>query len=277
MEFYKSDVFPVQQACNSLSLTINGSTQNYRPNEVLRELVVSQVHKDALSKIAQPVFNFGDHGFGAKYQGAHNGSYALDDPGVAYGRAEMMQQLSSGGSATVDATLDYDLTRASSTANLTEFFVTFVEPIIIGPLGPWSLLKTGVELSASSPFADFSPMLPMVNNMQISMQFDQDKLSRNLFAIVKNGTDATGGQGPATLTADFKAAQVMCKFVMPPPSHDIRKQNSYAVPSWDVVRYVKNITVAAPKGGLIASKVKAELSYVSLNESPNMLLFICKP
>ena len=44
----KSDVFPVQQACNSLSLTLNGTTQNWRPSEGLRDLMISQVHKDAL-------------------------------------------------------------------------------------------------------------------------------------------------------------------------------------------------------------------------------------
>jgi hypothetical protein len=48
----KSDVMPVQcYACNSQSLTINGTTMNWRPNEILRELLTSQIHKDALKQI----------------------------------------------------------------------------------------------------------------------------------------------------------------------------------------------------------------------------------
>jgi hypothetical protein len=43
-------------------------------------------------------------------------------------------------------------------------YVEFIEPIVIGPLGPWSLLYPGTELSASSDFSKFSPYLPFVNN-----------------------------------------------------------------------------------------------------------------
>jgi hypothetical protein len=51
---------------------------------------------------------------------------------------------------------------ADTEANIV--YVEFIEPIVIGPLGPWSLLYPGTELSASSDFSKFSPYLPFVNN-----------------------------------------------------------------------------------------------------------------
>ena len=136
----KSDVFPIQQACNTLSLTINGTTQSYRPNEILRDLVISQVHKDAIGKIGQPVFDFSDHGFGVKRTPDHsNMDVKFQDPGLAYGMAELMQQLCTTAATQATGYPNYQIERASD--NDTEVFITFVEPLVIGPLGPWSLLK----------------------------------------------------------------------------------------------------------------------------------------
>jgi hypothetical protein len=57
--FSKSDCLPVQcYACNSSTLTINGTSMNYNPSECLREIIVSNVHKDAISKFGQPIFDF---------------------------------------------------------------------------------------------------------------------------------------------------------------------------------------------------------------------------
>ena len=96
LEMCKSDVFAVQQSCNSLSLTINGSTINYRPSEILRDLVISQVHKDAIGKLGQPVFDFSNHGFGTKGSAGSalnraDNKHRLEDPGYAYGLAELSQ------------------------------------------------------------------------------------------------------------------------------------------------------------------------------------------
>ncbi len=91
LEFAKSDVFPIQQACNSLTLTLNGTSTNYRPNEILRDLVISQVHKDAIGKLGQPVFDFSDHGFGVKRVAGGGAGTKLQDPGLAYGMTEMQQ------------------------------------------------------------------------------------------------------------------------------------------------------------------------------------------
>ena len=92
-EILKRDVFPLQQACNSLSLTINGSSQEYRPNECLRDLMISQVHKDAIAQLGQPVFEFSDQGYGVQKADGTMSDASLIDPGVAYGREEMQMLL----------------------------------------------------------------------------------------------------------------------------------------------------------------------------------------
>ncbi len=172
-EMCKTDVFAVQQACNSLSLTINGSTINYRPNECLRDLLISQIHKDAIGKLGQPVFDFSDHGFGhVGANGRSSNAARLQDPGYAYGQAEFAQSICSKESEGRDGHPGYQMDRTDSNNDVNSVWVTFVEPLVIGPIGPWSLLKRGVEISGASPFANFSPMIPMVNNMQITMQFD---------------------------------------------------------------------------------------------------------
>ena len=71
---------------------------------------------------------------------------------------------------------EYSYSVAQGDGRRDTVYVTFIEPIIVGPLGPWSLLKNGVELHAASPFAAFSPVVPYMNSMQISMQFNQDSL-----------------------------------------------------------------------------------------------------
>jgi hypothetical protein len=61
--FAKSDCFPVQcYACNSSTLTINGTSMNYNPSECLREILTSNIHKDALSKICNPVYDYSQGG-----------------------------------------------------------------------------------------------------------------------------------------------------------------------------------------------------------------------
>ena len=162
----------------------------------------------------QPVFDFGDHGFGVRSTGDRSMQGArLDDKGIAYGMAEMMQCLASNASKTRDGKPGYEIDR--DTENVTSFYVTFTEVVIIGPLGPWALLKNGVEISSSSPFANFSPALPFVNSMQLQFQFDQDKLARNLFFMGRNGGDGVA----STMKATFEQAHVMIKWSMPPQSH----------------------------------------------------------
>jgi hypothetical protein len=67
----------------------------------------------------------------------------------------------------------YDYSGGSTTddgqVHNAEVYVEFIEPICIGPLGPWSLLYPGTELSASSDFSKFSPYLPFVNSFQLNM------------------------------------------------------------------------------------------------------------
>ena len=101
------------------------------------------------------------------------------------------------------------------------------------------------------------------------MQFDQDKLAANLFSMVRN-EDA---QAECNVSATFEQANIMCKFVMPPPSHQVRKMNSYSVPSWDVIRYVKTVDNQLDP----YASTKTELRYVTLSEAPNMMYFCVRP
>ena len=175
----KSDGLPIQQACTSLTLTLNGSSQSYRPSECLRDFLVSQVHKDALARLGNGVYSFSDHGFGVTVGGGQSDAVTdnatsgawLDDPQYAYQKAELLQEVRSAGSSTKGGTQNYDMTRVQGD-QANDIWVTFVEPVVVGCLGPWSLLKRGVELSSSSPLASFSPLVPFVNAMQLTFQFD---------------------------------------------------------------------------------------------------------
>ncbi len=71
----------------------------------------------------------------------------------------------------------------------------------------------------------------------------------------------------------------MCKFVMPPPSHQLRKENSFSLPSWDAIRYVKTVDAALQPYGASdgTSSSKSELRYVTLAEAPYMMYFCVRP
>ena len=129
---------------------------------------------------------------------------------------EMRQDLSDSGSRNALGIASYGVDQGNETP--TTVYVTFVEPVIVGPLGPWSLLKNGVEINAASPFAKFSPVVPYMNSMQISMQFNQDRLAANLFALGRND-DGSGAGGASNVSATFVEASLMCKFISPPQSH----------------------------------------------------------
>ncbi len=62
---------------------------------------------------------------------------------------------------------------------------------------------------------------------------------------------------------------------MPPPSHDLKGMNSYPMPTFDVVRYEKPIEAAF--GQQARTSNTAELAYVSLNSSPDMMYFVVRP
>ena len=156
-------------------------------------------------------------------------------------------------------------------------YITFIEPIIVGPLGPWSLLKNGVELHAASPFAAFSPVVPYMNSMQISMQFNQDQLARNLFVLGRNINDTDSAGNASNVTCTLTKASVMCKFISPPQSHQIKSLNSYSIPTWEGIRYTKNVAGLMAAACVPASMQKTELSYVTLNSAPDMIYFACRP
>ena len=107
--------------------------------------------------------------------------------------------------------------------------------------------------------------------MQVQFQFDQDSLVKNLFCFGRNG----GAVAASNFKATFVQANILCKFVLPPQSHSIRKSNSYAIQSWDVVRYAKKVT--GRMAGPAAAPVKTELRYVTLNEAPNLMMFRVAP
>ena len=80
------------------------------------------------------------------------------------------------------------------------------------------------------------------------------------------------------MKATFEQAHLMVKWAMPPQSHSMRGMNSYAVPSWDVIRYAKTFEDKMDKFGVAsASEAKCELRYVTLNEAPNMMYFCVRP
>ena len=241
--------------------------------------MISQVHKDALARLGNGVYSFSDHGFGVVAGGNHGAANVdnatsgvwMDDPQYAYQKAELLQELVSAGSKEGSGKVNYEYTRDDN--GNTEVYVTFVEPVIVGCLGPWSLLKRGVEISSSSPLAGFSPLIPFVNAMQLTFQFDQNLLAQNLFCLVRNGaSDAGGAQGACSAT--FEAAQVMCKFIMPPPSHQSKRMNSFPLPSFDVVRYEKAGSGEMPSKGAPA---ESGIDYVNYDEAPSYLQFCVRP
>jgi hypothetical protein len=141
---------------------------NYNPSECLREIITSNVHKDAISKFGQPVFDFGMGPAIYKNDGKRdNETMRTMDVGFAKGCEEMADQLSCDASRQVNGE-GYDYSGGSTTdvgaTDATEVYVEFIEPVFVGPLGAWSLLYPGTELSASSDFAKFSPYLPFINN-----------------------------------------------------------------------------------------------------------------
>jgi hypothetical protein len=69
------------------------------------------------------------------------------------------------------------------------------------------------------------------------MQFDQNELAGNLFALVRNGIDSN-----VAVKADIVEANVLCKFILPPPSFPLKSFDSFSVQSFEVVRYAQEIT-----------------------------------
>jgi hypothetical protein len=141
---------------------------NYNPSECLREIITSNVHKDAISKIGQPVFDFGMGPAVYKDDGKRDDeTMRTMDVGFAKGCEEMADQLSCNKSHLQNGA-GYDYSGGAAVDQVTvaadNVYVEFIEPVFIGPLGAWSLLYPGTELSSSSDFSKFSPCLPFVNN-----------------------------------------------------------------------------------------------------------------
>jgi hypothetical protein len=274
--FAKSDCLPVQcYACNSSTLTINGTSMNYNPSECLREIITSNVHKDAIAKFGQPIFDFGMGPAIYTADGKRLDPTARPmDAGFTKGCEEMADQLSSDAALLVNGG-GYDYSGGSTAENArttaTDVYVEFIEPVVIGPLGPWSMLYPGTELSATSDFGKFSPYLPFVNNFQLNMQFDQTQLAGNLFALVRNGHDTN-----VSVKADIVDASVLCKFILPPPSYPLKSFDSFSVQSFEVVRYAQEIGPMDDRRGA-NRRQKPKVSYYTLNETPNFFIFTAKP
>ena len=79
---------------------------------------------------------------------------------------------------------------------------------------------------------------------------------------------------PGACSATFESAEVMCKFIMPPPSHQSKRMNSFPLPSFDVVRYEKTGTGDMRSKGAVAS---SGIDYVNYDESPSYLQFLVRP
>ena len=91
--------------------------------------------------------------------------------------------------------------------------------------------------------------------------------------MVRNGASNAGGAA-GEVSATFESAEVMCKFIMPPPSHQSKRMNSFPLPSFDVVRYEKTGTGDMRSKGAVAS---SGIDYVNYDESPSYLQFVVRP
>ena len=116
---------------------------NWRPNEILRELLTSQIHKDALKQICQPVFSFSNGAQIRTMTGTENDDdlQSAQDPEFTMACEEMGNYLSSttshgaGGKATG---LDFDGLQGDSDHE--QFvYVTFVEPVDPFQMKVWEL------------------------------------------------------------------------------------------------------------------------------------------
>jgi hypothetical protein len=195
------------------------------------------------------------------------------DAGFTQGCEEMADQLSSDAARLVNGN-GYDYSGGSEAGGNDEagaVYVEFIEPVIIGPLGPWSMLYPGTELSATSDFGKFSPYLPFVNNFQLNMQFDQTQLAGNLFALVRNGANSQ-----VSVKAEIADASVLCKFILPPPSYPLKSFTEFSVQSFEVVRYAQEIGAMDARRGA-NRRQDPKVSYYTLNETPNFFLFTAKP
>ena len=231
------------------------------------------VHKDAISKLGQPVFDFqtGTPVYAVNGQRADNSIRPMDK-GFAMGCDEMADQLSCAVSRDQNGN-GYDFSGGAGTDAVTEsesVYVEFTEIVCIGPLGPWSLLYPS-EMSMSSDFSKFCPMIPFVNNFQLNMQFDQTQLAGNLFALVRNGHNKTGN-----MTATIAEASLLCKFVLPPPSYPLKSFDSFSVQSFEVVKYAQEIDAMGDRRSA-NRRAKPKVSYYTLNESPNFFFFSARP
>ena len=94
-------------------------------------------------------------------------SHWTGDHGFDKGCQEMADQLSCD-AALLENGIGYDYSGGTYASRAVQeypaVYVEFIEPLVIGPLGPWSLLYPGTELSASSDFSKFSPYIPFVSN-----------------------------------------------------------------------------------------------------------------
>jgi hypothetical protein len=103
------------------------------------------------------------------------------------------------------------------------------------------------------------------------MQFDQTQLAGNLFALVRNGHDSS-----SNIKADIVSANLLCKFILPPPSYPLKSFDSFSVQSFEVVRYAQEIGAMEGRRGA-NRRQKPKVSYYTLNETPNFFIFVAKP
>ena len=90
---------------------------------------------------------------------------------------------------------------------------------------------------------------------------------------MRNG--GTEDDADNNLRATFVSADIMCKFIMPPPSHQSKRMNSFPLPSFDVVRYEKAGTSDLP--GNSGEAQSSEIAYVNYDEAPSYLQFCVRP
>ena len=263
---FVAEGLPLQSKCiRNAVLTINGTSQSMRVNEFGKDYCKMHCNRKYMEKIGngwndgskQMIENLGTNGYGTS--GARNSRViSVSDSKQAKSWQRQMTQ--------DDSKTSEDLGDKKVT-----YKFQIREPLFIGPFGAFSFAQS---FPAWSSEGMKSPGLLHVHNMQLQLALE-DNWQNALFLPVYQA--ATLSNFSSVGLPIIKKAELVCKWVLPPPrlvSAALTQSVSYA--SYDVLRFIaqpNNNTTLVEKNDTVSFK----LNSVSFPYMPSIFCFSIMP
>jgi len=269
---FKKDAFALQcGAIENMTLGINSAQVSLRPNKFMRQFLLMTMGKSAMKEEGCPWFDFREveneivAAAGGVRTTATLGSCLCDEGECILRNQVRMEALSRDRTAATGG-MDCGYGGGALAGARDNLYVTFCEPLFIGPLSPVQQQSIS-QMNTQCVLNSWSNAIPRIEKLTLDISLASN-LAQTLMCFGNNSAHASDQE----VSANVANAQLLTTWYLPPASAAVNRIVSAKLPTWDTTLFEQNI------GAVLSNNTaQIKISYFTLQSMPSYFILAAKP